>query len=127
MKRIAAVAAAIVALSGASFAEIQSRGAVIPPASLSPLAQQGRVLFEKNCARCHGNWGQGGERGPPLIHKIYEPSHHADAAFFFAVTRGSRQHHWRFGNMPPQPQVKPDDIPAIIRFVREVQEANGLH
>ena len=43
-----------------------------------------------------------------------------------AVQRGARQHHWNFGDMPPQPQVTPEEIRAIIRFVREVQEANGI-
>lgn len=99
---------------------------VAPPARLSATAQQGQAAFLRNCQQCHGAWGQGSEQGPPLIHKIYEPSHHADSAFFFAITRGSRQHHWRFGDMPLQPQVKPDEIPAIIRFVREVQESNGI-
>lgn len=106
-----------------------AHGAEVPvtqPQRLSAEAQRGKAAFEQYCQQCHGDWGQGSQSGPPLIHKIYEPSHHGDAAFFFAITRGSRQHHWNFGNMPPQPQVKQDDIPAIIRFVREVQEVNGI-
>lgn len=101
-------------------------GTIVTPSRLSMAAQRGQAAFQQNCQQCHGDWGQGSDKGPPLIHKIYEPSHHGDPAFFFAITRGSRQHHWRFGDMPAQPQVKPDDIPAIIRFVREVQEANGI-
>lgn len=101
--------------------------AVQKPAQLSPLAEQGRIAFGRTCAQCHGDWGQGNAKlGPPLIHKIYESSHHGDMAFLVAMAQGTRQHHWRFGNMPPQPTVGREDAIAIIRFVREVQKANGI-
>ena len=60
------------------------------------------------------------------MHKIYNPGHHADGAFALALQRGVNQHHWRFGNMPPQPQVDDASISLIIRYVREVQIANGI-
>ena len=28
--------------------------------------------------------------------------------------------------MPPQPQVSDEDIAAIVRYIRELQEANGI-
>ena len=28
--------------------------------------------------------------------------------------------------MPPQPSVTDDDVAAIVRFIRELQEANGI-
>jgi hypothetical protein len=28
--------------------------------------------------------------------------------------------------MPPQPQVSDDQLAAIVRYVRELQEANGI-
>ena len=30
----------------------------------------------------------GGPGGPPLAHKIYQPGHHADGAFSFALKKG---------------------------------------
>lgn len=96
------------------------------PQQLSVMAKFGRIAFDNTCATCHGDWGRGTEKGPPLIHRIYEPSHHADIAFTLAVQRGAKQHHWNFGNMPAQPQVSPEETEAIIRFIREVQEANGI-
>ena len=99
-------------------------GIVMP--ELSGLAVQGRLAFGENCARCHGENGGGTNQGPPLIHPIYEPSHHSDVAFVLAAQNGSRAHHWRFGDMPPQPQVGETEIAAIIQFVREVQRANGI-
>jgi len=93
---------------------------------LSLVGQQGERAFAANCAACHGKNAAGGTGGPPLIHKIYVPGHHADGAFYLAFQRGVQQHHWRFGNMPPQPHIKKSDADAIIRYVREVQVANGI-
>ena len=47
-------------------------------------------------------------------------------AFELAVRRGVRAHHWRFGDMPPQPTITPDAIHMITRYVRELQQANGI-
>jgi len=94
---------------------------------LSTPAKVGLTLFQDNCAACHGDNGSGSDQGPPLIHKIYEPGHHGDGAFFVAASRGVRSHHWRFGNMPPQPQVTARQVEKIVRFVREVQAANGIN
>ena len=94
--------------------------------NLSETGAAGKVLFDANCAVCHGANGSGTEKGPPLIHRIYHPNHHGDMAFYRAVRQGTRAHHWNFGDMAPLPQVKPDDIPSIIRYIREVQAENGI-
>ena len=93
---------------------------------LSADAVQGRTLFETNCAACHGKSGGGTENGPPLIHKIYEPSHHGDMSFYMAVKQGVRAHHWKFGNMAPVEGVSDNDMSMILAFVREVQRHNGI-
>ena len=93
---------------------------------LSSVAVLGQKAFDKNCAGCHGLRGSGSDQGPPLVHDIYNPGHHGDAAFYAAAKRGSKQHHWRFGNMPAQPQVSDSQMTAIIRYVRELQQANGI-
>ena len=103
----------------------EAKVAVKVPA-FSAVGQQGAIAYAANCAACHGANGSGGDGGPPLVHKIYNPGHHADGAFFLALQRGVSQHHWRFGNMPPQPQVSAGDTKAIIAYVRELQTANGI-
>lgn len=101
--------------------------AVILPASLSPAALVGQSAFDATCAACHGSNAAGIEgTAPPLVHKIYEPSHHADYAFEMAITQGVRAHHWRFGDMPAQPGVTQTDAQNIIAYVRELQRANGI-
>ena len=99
----------------------------IPTSQLSQLAQLGERAFNANCSTCHGQNGAGTDKGPPLIHQIYNPGHHSDEAFYRAVARGSRQHHWPFGDMPPQPQVSRDEVAQIIAYVRQLQAANGIH
>ena len=93
---------------------------------LSQVALSGKAGFDKNCAQCHGANGAGSDKGPPLVHDIYNPGHHSDGAFFSAAKRGVRRHHWSFENMPPQPEVTDREIAAIVRYVRELQEANGI-
>lgn len=94
--------------------------------ALSDLARSGSAAFETNCAQCHGKHASGTDKGPPLIHRVYHPGHHGDAAFFLAAKQGVRQHHWQFGHMPAQPEVTDGQLTAIVRFVREVQVANGI-
>lgn len=102
--------------------------AVTLPDTLSAEATLGKRAFDAVCADCHGD-NAAGKMGtaPPLIHKIYEPSHHGDMAFQVAATNGVRAHHWRFGDMPPQPLVTRADVRSIIAYVREVQRANGIN
>ena len=98
---------------------------VMVPA-LSDEARAGHEAFDRHCAVCHGVNGSGSAAGPSLVHRIYGPTHHADVAFTLAVQRGVRAHHWRFGDMPPQPSVQVGEIGLIVRFVRELQRANGI-
>ncbi len=93
---------------------------------LSAVATRGRDLFNANCAACHGKNAGGSENGPPLVHQIYNPGHHADGAFVLAARNGVRAHHWRFGNMPPVTTVGQPEVMMIVRYVRELQLANGI-
>lgn len=146
MGRYALIAVALAALLGAGFwwsaqndgdAEAVVGGSdrtgpvmvnVIVPETLSANAEIGKVAFEAKCAVCHGvnAAGQDGV-APPLVHKIYEPSHHGDAAFLLAAKNGVRAHHWRFGNMPPVEGVTEGDVKMIVTYVRALQRANGIN
>lgn len=102
--------------------------AVSVPATLSDRAGIGRQVFEKHCMACHGQNAVGlSGLGPPLVHKIYEPSHHADEAFLLAAKRGVRQHHWGFGDMPPVDGVTLEEVGTVVDYVRELQRANGIN
>ncbi|MDD9908674.1 MAG: cytochrome c [Ahrensia sp.] len=89
--------------------------------------KQGERAFETNCASCHGvNAAGKNDLAPPLVHNVYKPSHHSDMAFVLAVKQGVRQHHWQFGNMPPQPGVTDEQVRSIIAYVRALQRARGI-
>lgn len=98
------------------------------PEAMSAAALQGEKYFEVKCSVCHGV-NAAGKNGiaPPLIHKIYEPSHHGDEAFYRAAQLGVQSHHWNFGNMPKITGITRADIKPIIAYIREVQQANGIN
>jgi len=113
----------------------QSRGGATTPLvdivvaeTLSPNAQIGKTAFESKCAGCHGvnAVGQDGV-APPLVHVIYEPSHHGDKSFQRAIAVGVRGHHWPFGDMPPVEGLTRGDAAMIISYVRELQRFNGIN
>jgi mono/diheme cytochrome c family protein len=99
-----------------------------PAAGATPAdVQAGEAKFRANCAACHGVRAVGTKQGPPLVHKIYEPNHHADMAFQRAAENGVRAHHWEFGNMPKIEGVTSADVEQIIRYVRWLQREAGIY
>jgi mono/diheme cytochrome c family protein len=98
---------------------------VIVP-KLSAQAVQGEQTYEQTCLKCHGKNVAGSNNGPPLVDPFYRPSHHSDSSFINAITDGVRQHHWKFGPMPPQPQIKQEEMTDLITYIREIQRANGV-
>jgi len=99
----------------------------VMPIVLDEETRKGERIFDENCAACHGDNAAGREGiAPPLIHKIYKPSHHADIAFKLAAQVGVRSHHWSFGDMPPVPGVNEDDMVSVIAYLRKLQVANGI-
>lgn len=100
---------------------------VILPASLNEAETMGKRGFDAKCAACHGE-NAAGRNGvaPPLVHRIYEPSHHGDMAFVLAVQNGVQRHHWPFGNMPPVEGLTQAEILNIVAYVRALQAANGI-
>ncbi|MGH7504458.1 MAG: c-type cytochrome [Longimicrobiales bacterium] len=94
-----------------------------PPAELA----DGAALFGGHCAACHGEGARGTGRGPPLVHRIYEPSHHGDASFQLAASRGVRAHHWGFGDMPAVAGITEPEVARIIAYVRWLQRDAGIN
>ncbi|NRB16795.1 MAG: cytochrome c [Rhodobacteraceae bacterium] len=88
----------------------------------------GKGIFDNACASCHGE-NAAGTNGlaPPLVHKIYEPSHHADEAFQRAASLGVKSHHWPFGDMPPVQGLTRGDVTMVVAYIRTLQRANGIH
>ena len=118
------------AMTGTQMAGVAEGGAIVDPvvpASLGAEAKMGQRAYQAKCASCHGEHAAGIKgTAPPLVHKIYEPSHHADFAFVMAVKNGVKAHHWPFGDMPPVEGLTQADALAIASYVRELQRVNGI-
>ncbi len=104
----------------------QSASELLPGPGFMPNPAKGKQLFERNCAACHGDNLKGTDKGPPLLHRIYEPNHHSDVAIQLAVRNGSRQHHWRFGDMLPVTGLTREDVGHITAYIRRQQRAAGV-
>lgn len=98
----------------------------LPAADHRADAGRGAEVFSAKCRECHGPAARGSDKGPPLVHGYYVASHHADLAFYRAVKQGVPQHHWEFGDMPPQPDVTPEQAADVIAYVRGLQRRAGL-
>jgi mono/diheme cytochrome c family protein len=101
-------------------------GATGPAASADIDVERGEDLFAAHCAVCHGPAADGTPAGPPLVHEVYEPSHHSDESFQIAVAQGAQPHHWDFGPMPPVSGLDRDDVADITAWVRERQREAGI-
>jgi mono/diheme cytochrome c family protein len=124
---IVGTAAVVVAVAAYSFIVRDSaNGDEVMIPALSGAGARGQVAYGRVCASCHGDKIDGTEKGPPLMHPFYNPGHHGDAAFAAAARRGAKAHHWQFGDMEPIDGVSDTELTEVIRFVREVQKANGL-
>lgn len=129
IRRLVAAAAMAVALGlsacegGASSNPVAAQ---VAAADVPAEHTDGKRLFDTHCARCHGVHAAGTGRGPSFLSKIYEPGHHGDQAFLFAVNRGVTAHHWGFGNMPPVPGVSDEDVAKIVGYVRWAQRVAGI-
>lgn len=101
---------------------------VIVPTTFTANARIGEQVYTAACVQCHGAnaAGQGGV-APPLVHVIYESSHHGDEAFQRAASVGVQSHHWPFGNMPPVEGLTRGDVSMVVAYIRELQQANGIN
>lgn len=122
----ALVAAGLALASGA--AQAQSDAVYPDPKEpeMTPRLQLGVMNYGAYCASCHGKTGGGSDKGPTFIHRVYHPGHHGDGAFFTAPKKGTRAHHWKFGDMKPVEGVTDAQLELIVEYVRALQQANGL-
>ena len=88
---------------------------------------KGQQLFEQNCSACHGQNLTGSDKGPPLLHPFYKPSHHNDASFYKAGLKGVKAHHWNFGDMPPVNGMSRKKMDRIVPYIRFYQQQKKLY
>jgi mono/diheme cytochrome c family protein len=95
-----------------------------PPFDPGPVPAEhaaGAQLFLASCTGCHGRAGSGFTGGPPLLDTLYLPPRFSDSAVRRAVLAGAPSHNWDFDDMPAIRTVRPDQIPAVVGYLRWVQ------
>jgi cytochrome c len=117
---------AAIGVSAMSNADHRDGHVNVTVGELSGRAEFGQKVFNGTCAACHGENGSGSQKGPPLIHDIYNPGHHSNQAIVNAIKHGVRAHHWPYGDMPAQEKIGFAETMAVIEFIREVQTQNGV-
>jgi mono/diheme cytochrome c family protein len=122
----AGLLAAMLALAGCADTKPPAPAREFNPGPTPAEFAAGEALFTQNCSPCHGARALGSEQGPPLVHIIYEPSHHSDESFRRAASLGVVPHHWSFGPMPAITTVTPEQIEQIIGYVRWLQRQAGI-
>jgi mono/diheme cytochrome c family protein len=95
-----------------------------PIAVDSASVSRGRVLYQINCAVCHGAMGQGfvlakyGIAAMPLGPN--SPASNYTDGYIFAIIRNGK------GSMPPYPRIEDDERWQIINYVRALQGKAGF-
>ncbi len=98
----------------------------IPGPDFKASTEKGSSLFSANCSKCHGVKLEGTDKGPSFLNKVYRPGHHGDMVFHWAVSKGVKQHHWHFGDMPAVAGLSGEDVADITAFVRLEQKKAGV-
>lgn len=85
----------------------------------------GRETYQRNCAPCHGPEGRGD--GPSAATLDPKPRNHTDAEYMARLTDKQIADTIKMGgiisgypNMPSNPHLKPEEIEALVAFVRQL-------
>lgn len=138
MKNVALVfVASSLALAAACSSETRHNGAPPnagsnPPAAsaVSPaVLEQGKALYIKNCAACHGETGKGDGPGAGVLKP--PPRDHTDKAYMSTLTDKQIADIIKMGGaikgkplMPSHPQFKDDQLQALVAYVRSLSSGN---
>ena len=88
---------------------------------------QGREIFNRVCAECHGADGTGDTKiGPPLMHPYHRKEALGDERFLKVVRQGTPEDKWKYGHMPAQIDVGDEDAKKILSFFNALRAVNKL-
>ena len=120
------LAAAAACSSQASNSESPGRPEKAASAAVSPaVIEEGRALYKKNCAGCHGESGKGDGPGAGVFKP--PPRDHTDKAYMSTLTDKQLADVIKMGGamkgkplMPSHPQLKDSELAALVAFVRSL-------
>lgn len=99
--------------------ELIRRGSHLELAAIRRTGISGRAIYAANCAKCHGEKGEGAEKGIPFTsgHAL----DHDEADFIRTITNGKTGRKGK--DMPAfRDKLSPEEIKEVVTFVRgEIQ------
>jgi len=112
---------------GGSTAETTAQ-APVAKASVTPaMIERGREIYKANCAACHGDTGKGDGPGAGVLKP--PPRDHTDKAYMDTLSDKEIGDIIKMGGairgkplMPSHPQFNPDDLAAVVAYVRSLSE-----
>jgi len=91
------------------------------------MLQRGREIYKANCVACHGEGGKGDGPGAGVLKP--PPRDHTDRAYMSKLTDKEIADTIQMGGaikgkplMPSHPQLRGDDLKAIVAYVRSLSE-----
>ena len=131
MKKPVLLLPAVAVLAVATACSSQASASKPSPAkaaSVSPaVLEQGKTLYQKNCAGCHGETGKGDGPGAGVFKP--PPRDHTDRAYMSTLTDKQMADVIKMGGamkgkplMPSHPQFKDHELAALVTYVRSLSE-----
>jgi len=123
-----AVAIACTSENGSPGSTADSKAAAPETAKVTPaMLQRGREIYKANCVACHGESGKGDGPGAGVLKP--PPRDHTDRAYMSKLTDKEIADTIQMGGaikgkplMPSHPQLRGDDLKAIVAYVRSLSE-----
>ena len=128
------LAVGVLTLAACSSSEEVKEGAPAPPAATTAstavtpaMIEKGRAIYKTNCVACHGDTGKGDGPGAGVLKP--PPRDHTDAAYMNTLSDKEIGDIIKMGGairgkplMPSHPQFNPDDLAAVVAYVRSLSE-----
>jgi mono/diheme cytochrome c family protein len=102
------------------------------PAKITPATlQRGRDIYKANCVACHGESGKGDGPGAGVLKP--PPRDHTDREYMIKLSDKEIADTIQMGGaikgkplMPSHPQLRGDDLAAIVAYVRSLSEGTPV-
>ena len=95
------------------------------------MLQRGREIYKANCVACHGESGKGDGPGAGVLKP--PPRDHTDRAYMSKLSDKEIGDTIQMGGamkgkplMPSHPQLRGDDLAAIVAYVRSLSEGTPV-
>ena len=116
----------LVVLAACGQASVTTATSSAGPITTLSYADQGKALYDRYCAHCHGVDLQGGKAGTDLLGPEFRADQMDDTAYLVAVTDGvPAGKRPEFSGMAAVAGLDHSDIARITAYIRQRQDETG--